>query len=58
MTQVQLTRDVYVNVQFKDLGNLDNLNGRVQQRNLVLSAPTLGGFLNATVSSIETVRSC
>ena len=45
-TQIQLTRDVYVNVQFKDLGNLDNLNGRVQECNLVLSAPILGGFLN------------
>lgn len=30
MTQIQLTRDVYVNVQFKDLGNLDDLNATMQ----------------------------
>ena len=30
MTQVQLTRDVYVNVQFKDLDNLDDLNATMQ----------------------------
>ena len=48
MTQVELARDVYVNVQFKDLDNLDNLNGRVQECNLVPSAPILGGFLNVS----------
>ena len=30
MTQVQLTRDGYVNVQFKDLNNLDDLNATMQ----------------------------